>query len=88
MALIDSIKEVSMGRTGYEIFVRNLDELEEDKELIKQIRDGQTYETKYVRALFSSSPEKLPNGENLWVRSWLGPLLDERPWRIKIISEV
>ena len=77
-----------MARTGYEIFVRNIEELEEGKELIKQIRDAQTYGTKYVKALFSSSPEKLPDSEDLWVRSWLGPLLDEKPWRIKIISEV
>lgn len=77
-----------MFRTGYEVFVRKLDELEEGKELQKEIRDAQTYQRKQVRALFSSSPEKLPDGETLWVRGVLGRLLDEKPWRIKIITEV
>lgn len=77
-----------MFRTGYEIFVSKLEELEEGKELQKEIRDAQTYERKTVKALFSSSPEKLPDGETLWVRGGLGQLLDEKPWTIKIISEV
>ncbi|HEY86949.1 MAG TPA: phenylphosphate carboxylase subunit gamma [Dehalococcoidia bacterium] len=76
-----------MFRTGYEIFVSKLSELEEGKELQKEIRDAQTYKRKTVKALFSSSPEKLPDGEPLWVRGNLGPLIDKRPWRIKIISE-
>ena len=77
-----------MSRTGYEIFVKNFEELEEDKELEKEIRDAQTYEIRNVKALFSSSPKKLPDGEDLWVRSLIGHLIDEKPWRIKIISEV
>ena len=76
-----------MFRTGYEIFVSKLSELEEDKELQKEIRDVKTYERKTVKALISSSPEKLPDGEPLWVRGMLGPLVDKKPWRIKIISE-
>jgi hypothetical protein len=77
-----------MFRTGYEIFVGKLEELEEGKELQKEIRDAQTYERKTVKALFSASPEKLPDGEPLWIRGGLGRLLDEKPWRIKIIGEV
>ena len=77
-----------MFRTGYEIFVPKLEELEEGKELQKEIRDAQIYQRKQVRALFSSSPEKLPDGEDIWVRGMLGQLLDNKPWRIKIISEV
>ena len=76
-----------MFRKGYEIFVSKLEELEEGKELQKEIRNAQTYERKTVKALFSSSPDKLPDGELLWVRGPLGPLVDEKPWRIKIISE-
>ena len=76
-----------MFRTGYEIFVSKLSELEEGKELQKEIRDAKTYERKTVKALFSSSPEKLPDGEQLWVRGVLGPLIDKKPWRIKIVSE-
>ena len=77
-----------MFRTGYEIFVRKLNELEEGKESEREIRDAQTYARKQVRALFSSSPEKLPDGEDLWVRGMLGQLLDNKPWKIKILSEV
>jgi hypothetical protein len=76
-----------MVRTGYEIFVNKLSELEEGKELQKEIRDTKTYKRKNVKAIFSSSPEKLPDGEPLWVRGNLGPLLDKKPWRIKIVSE-
>lgn len=76
-----------MFRTGYEIFVRKLEELEEGKELQKEVRDAQTYERKNVKAMVSSSPEKLPDGEPLWVRGMLGQLLDEKPWRIKIVNK-
>lgn len=75
-----------MFRTGYEIFVSKLAELEEGKELQKEVRDAQTYQRKNVKALVSSSPQKLPDGENLWVRGPLGQLLDNKPWRIKIVS--
>jgi len=77
-----------MFRKGYEIFVRKLDELEQGKEVQKEIRDAQTYERKNVKAIISSSLDKLPDGESLWVRGMLGQLLDEKPWKIKIISEV
>ena len=77
-----------MFRTGYEIFVRRLEELEEGKELQKEIRDVQKYERKTVKALFSSSPQKLPDGEPLWVRGPLGQLLDAKPWRVKIVGKV
>ncbi len=75
-------------REGYEIFVRNLDELEEGKEMEMQIRDGQTCEVKVVKAFFSPSAERLPDGETLWCRALVGHLLDEKPWRIKITQVV
>ena len=71
-------------KEGYEIFVRNLDELEEGKEIEVEIRDCQTYRPKLVKAFLSPSAEKLPEGEPLWVRALVGHLLDENPWRIKI----
>lgn len=76
-----------MFRTGYEIFVRKTNELEQDKEVEKEIRNVKTYERKTVKAIFSSSPDKLPDGEPLWLRGMSGRLLDENPWRIKIVSE-
>lgn len=75
-------------REGYEVFVRNLDELVEGKEMEAQIRDCETCTTRVVRALFSRSKEKLPDGEPVWVRALVGHLLDEEPWRIKIIKVV
>ena len=75
-------------RAAYETFVRNLDELEEGKEMEMQIRDGQTCEVKVVKAFFSPSAERLPDGETLWCRALVGHLLDEKPWRIKITQVV
>lgn len=77
-----------MFKKGYEIFVHNLEEVEEGKELERQIRDAETYETKYVRAIFHKSPERLPDGQPLWIRALVGHLLDEEPWRIKILKEL
>ncbi len=77
-----------MFKKGYEIFVRNLEELEQDKEVEKQIRDAETYESKNVRAIFSSSPKKLPGRQDVWIRALVGHLLDEKPWKIKIIKEL
>jgi hypothetical protein len=77
-----------MFRTGYEVFINKLEELEEGKELQKEIRDAKTYERMTVKALFSSSDDKLPDGDLLWVRGPLGPLFNEKPWRIKIVSKV
>ena len=68
----------------YDIFVRSLDELEEKKELVKEIRDCSTYQAMEVKAIFSRSAEKLPNGDELVVRALLGHRLDPKPWRIKI----
>lgn len=73
-----------MFRKGFEVFVRNLDDLEEGKEIEKEIRDTETYQTKVVRAIFSSA--KLPKSEPIWVRALVGHLLDEKPWSIKIVK--
>ena len=73
-----------MFRTGYEVFVNYLDELKSEKELELEIRDCEQYHTKVVKALVSPSEEKLPQSEALWVRSAIGYLISEKPWRIKI----
>ncbi len=73
-----------MFREGYEIFVRNLDQLEENKEAEMEIRDCRTYRTKIVKGIVSRSPEKLPDGEPLWILALVGHFLDKKPWRIKI----
>ena len=74
-----------MLKTGYETYVWDgLRELKEDQELEREVRDAQTYIRKRVKAVVAQSADKLPDGENLWIRSPLGVLLDEKPWRIKI----
>ncbi len=71
-------------REGYEIFVRNLEEIQQNKEFETEIRDTGTCETKVVKAVVSSSADDLPDGSALWVRGLVGHLLDESPWRIRI----
>jgi hypothetical protein len=74
-----------MLRIGYETYVFDgLGELKEGQELEIEVRDAQTYIRKKVKAIVAHSADKLTDGENLWIRSPLGVLLDERPWRIKI----
>lgn len=67
-----------------------INDLVEGKELTLAIRDltagKQKYNCRYVKALVSSSPGKIPDGDVLWVRSWSGYLYPE-PWGIKITAE-
>ncbi len=71
-------------KDGYEVFVRNLEELQAGKEIETEIRDCQTYQTKVVKAVFSPSKEKARGGDRVWVRALVGHLLDEKPWTVKI----
>ena len=75
----------------YDTFVYSLDELPEGKECRIAIRDlapgKYKYGTRYVKALVSSSAEKLPDGDTLWVRSELGRLY-QQPWKIKVIEQL
>lgn len=71
----------------YDTFVQNLDDLKEGKETELIIRDLETYEQLKVRALVSSSREKLPDGNLLRIRFSRGVAYDE-PWTIKILEEL
>jgi len=75
----------------YEIFVRSIDELADGQEVELTIRDltpgPRKYECRVVRALVQSSPEKLPDGDILRVRSWTGVLYPQ-PKVMKIVKEV
>lgn len=72
-------------------FVRDLSELVEDREATIAIRDlspgPRKYDCKIVKAILASSPDKLPEGDILWIRSWTGVLHPE-PWAIKIVAEL
>ena len=77
-----------MFKTGYETFVSRPDELVAGKELELEIRDCKQYRTKVVKA-FVFPPEKEPaEGEALWLRSTIGYLINEKPWRIKITEVI
>ena len=75
----------------YDTFVNSLDELPEGQECRIVIRDlapgRRKYNSIYVEALVSSSAEKLPEGDTLWIRSLLGQI-HPQPWRIRIIEQL
>ena len=73
--------------TEYETFVTTLSELSEGKEIELVIRDVETYEPQKVKAIVSSSKEKLKGGDTLWIRYSRG-LLHKEPWAIKITGRL
>jgi hypothetical protein len=73
--------------TIYETYVDSLSDLKQGNEIELTIRDNTTYEFKKVRAVVSSSPEKLPDGNVLKVRFKQG-VLYKQPWAIKISRDL
>ena len=73
---------------AYDTFVGVLSDLEENKEIELAIRDCETYEARRVKAIVSSSKERLPEGNELWVRALRGQLLTQEPWAIRITQEL
>ena len=75
----------------YLTFVSNIKELPENQEIELTIRDLTPGPRKYrgliVKAVLHSSPDRLFNGDILWVRSLVGKLYPES-WAIKVIEEV
>ncbi len=75
----------------YLVFVEDMKkELVEGRELLLTIKDltpgKRKYENRVVKAIVSSSPDKLPGSDILRVRSWTGVLYPQ-PWAIKIVEE-
>lgn len=73
------------------IFVSRMEDIADGEENVLTIRDlspgPKKYNAKVVKALVSSRPETVPDGDVLWIRSWIGRL-HPKPWRIRIIKEV
>lgn len=73
----------------YEAFLRDLDELQEGRELALTLRElapgRRKYRARHVRALLSSTPGALP--DTLWVRSKTGVRLPQ-PWSMRIAQEL
>ena len=71
----------------YDTFVQALDDLKDGQEMELTIRDLETYEQRKVKAVVSSSKEKLPDADTLRIRFSRGVPVKE-PWAIKITGEL
>lgn len=73
----------------YDTFVDSLDELPQGREVAMAIRDltpgPRKYDSQYVKAIVSSSPQDLPDGDILWIRLQLGTK-QPHPWSIKVLE--
>ncbi|MFQ5902060.1 MAG: hypothetical protein ACE5JO_00040 [Candidatus Binatia bacterium] len=77
-------------KRGYVTFVRKIGDLSEGRQtlFIKDLTPGpRKYDTKLVRAELSQIPNKLSNGDTLWIRSETG-YLHPQPWAISILEEL
>jgi hypothetical protein len=61
-------------------------EIEEGKPITIQVTDREIFEQRVVKAIIARSPDKLPEGEDLWIKNEREEI-DPVPWRIKIIEE-
>ena len=72
----------------YETFIVNdISELRDGEEQVMEIRDTETYESRKVKAVISSKPEKLPGADVLRVL-WQRGQAEKKPWAIKITKEL
>jgi hypothetical protein len=75
----------------YATFVSDPGILPQGKEVrlaIKDLTPGpRKYDCRIVRAIVSSSPDGIDNGDILWLKSLVG-LTAPRPWAIKILEEL
>lgn len=68
--------------------IKDLIENQEVKLTIKDLTPGpRKYDARIVKAILSSDPGRLPDGDILWVRSWTGVLYPQ-PWAIKILENL
>lgn len=75
----------------YSTFVSDPQRLPEGQEIKLAIRDltpgPRKYDCRIVRAIVSSSPDKLEGGDVLWLKSLVG-IQFPRPWAIRIVEEL
>ncbi len=78
-------------RKEFDTFIESLQELPDGQECQLVIRDltpgPRKYESLYVRAIVSSSPQMLPDGDMLWLRFPMG-VLYPLPGAIKVVEEL
>ncbi len=80
-----------MKKKEYLAWIEDLNDLPQGEEIQLTIRDltpgKRKYEARNVKAVLSSSPEKLPEGDILRFRSPVGVLLPDS-WAIKITEDL
>lgn len=80
-----------MGKKEYLTFIGKLETLTQGQEIELLIKDltssREKYDARYVKAIVSSDPENLPDGDVLWIKGWVG-VAYPNPWAIKIIDEL
>ena len=88
--IVESMKEGKMSKSWL-AFIDNPADLPLGKEVEISIRDltpgRQKFDGHNVKAILASSPEKLPGGDTLWLRSLTG-VLHPKPMGIKITKEL
>ena len=62
-------------------------EIEEGIPFETYVFNHETLERRYVKAIISKLPEKLPGAEKLWMVDFKGKM-EAEPWAIKIIEEI
>ena len=75
----------------YEAFFKDIDQLTDGAEVELNIKDltpgPRKYDSRLVKAILFSSPEQLPQGDTLWLRSY-GGIRHTKPWAMKITQEL
>ena len=75
----------------YLTFVPDIKDLIENQEVKLTIKDlspgSHKYNARIVKATLSSDPKRLPEGDTLRVRSWIGVMYPQ-PWAINILEEL
>ncbi|OIN96090.1 MAG: hypothetical protein AUJ48_02095 [Deltaproteobacteria bacterium CG1_02_45_11] len=71
----------------YELFqVEDISRLKEGVEDRFTVRDLDKFETRVVKAIISSKPDELPDGEELQIRRAQGQV-ESKLWAIKVLSD-
>lgn len=80
-----------MAAKEYEVYIGYLDgkdeAIDENRELVIEVRDLETFERKVVRARLARPSQELPDSDILWVTDWVESSSKEA-WKIKIIEEL
>ena len=83
--------EIKM-KKEYDTFVNSLQDIPQGQEVALVIRDltpgTHKYEARHVKAIVSSSPAQLPDGDTLWIRFDRGSFSHPEPWAIKVLAEL